>query len=76
MTFRILVSLAAMLLPWPLRRVVLVHVLGYSIHKRARIGFSLICPARLEMGPYALIGHLTVCRPGLDLLHMGEGAIV
>ncbi len=76
MTFRILVSLAAMLLPWPLRRLVLVHVLGYSIHKRARIGFSVICPARLEMGEFALIGHLTVCRPGLELLHLGEGAIV
>jgi acetyltransferase-like isoleucine patch superfamily enzyme len=28
------------------------------------------------MGEYALIGHLTLCRPGLELLRLGEGAIV
>jgi acetyltransferase-like isoleucine patch superfamily enzyme len=76
MTFRLLVSLGSLMLPWPLRRLVLVHVLGYAIDKKARIGFSVVIPARLEMGPYALIGHLTFCKPGVELIRLGEGAII
>lgn len=76
MSFRELFSLATILMPWALRRALLVHVLGYKIDRSARIGFSLICPARLEMGPRSGIGHLTLCKRGVDLLRLGEGAIV
>ncbi len=74
MNSRFLVSLAALLLPWRLRRLVLVHVLGYEIHRTARVGCSLICPARLRMGPGSKIGHLTLCKTGVELLELGEGA--
>lgn len=73
---RAVISLAALFLPWQLRRLVLVHVLGYAIHKTARIGYSLICPVHLEMGPRSCIGHLTLCKPGVELLHLGEHAAV
>ncbi len=73
---RVLISVAALLLPWPLRRLVLVHLLGHRIHKTARMGFSLVCATRLEMGPRAYIGHSTVCRSGVELLHLGESAII
>lgn len=76
MNSRLLISLLALLLPWPLRRLVLVYLFGYSIHKTARIGFSLVCPVHLEMGPGAHIGHLTLCKSGVDLLHLGEGAAI
>ena len=76
MNSRVLISLAAILLPWPLRRLMLVHLAGYAIHKSARIGYSLICPTRLEMGPGSRIGHLTLCKPGVELLRLGERAIV
>lgn len=73
---RIVISLAALLLPWPLRRLVLVYVLGYAVDKTARIGLSLICPNRLEMGPGSRIGHLTICKPGIQLLKLGESASI
>lgn len=76
MSLRILIYLAAMLLPRPLRRLVLVYVLRHRIHRTARIGFSLVCATHLEMGPHSLIGNLTLVKPGVELLRMGEGAIV
>ena len=74
MKSRLVVSIAALLLPWPLRRLLLVHLLKYEIHKTARIGLSLICPARLKMGPKSIIGHLTLCKQGVELLELGDGA--
>ena len=76
MRFRELISLVSILLPWPLHRAILVHVLGYKIDRSAKIGFSLICPTQLEMGPKAIIGHLTLCKWGVDLLKLEDGAII
>jgi acetyltransferase-like isoleucine patch superfamily enzyme len=76
MRFRELISLVSLLMPWPLRRALLVHVLGYKIDRSARIGFSLICPTRMEMGPKAVIGHFTLCKWGVDFLGLEEGAII
>lgn len=73
---RLLVSLAALCLPWQIRRLLLVYVLGYVIHKTARIGFSLLCPIHLEMGPHSHIGHLNLCKPGVELLRLGGYAAV
>jgi len=68
---RKLVALALMLFPWSLRRRLLERLLGYEIHPTARIGWSWICPDRLEMAAGARIGSLTVCK-GIALLRMGE----
>ena len=76
MRFRELISLVSILLPWPLHRAILVHVLGYKTDRSAKIGFSLICPTQLEMGPKAIIGHLTLCKWGVDFLKLEDGAIV
>jgi len=48
------------LLPWVMRRWVLRTCFGYSIHPTARIGWSWIFPAKLEMREHARIGHLNV----------------
>ena len=76
MNFRFTLSLLAVLLPWPLRRLVLVYLLGFKIDKTAKIGFSWVGPAHLEMGPHSRIGHLTGIRPGMDLLRLEEGATI
>ena len=50
-------------LPWRLRRFVLRALCGYAIHPTAFISrFALVLPSRLEMGPGAKIGTLTVCK--------------
>lgn len=76
MKFRIAIAVMSLFLPWQLRRLILVRFLGYSIHKSASIGFSLIVPKRLEMGPGARIGHLNMCKTGIELLQLGECAIL
>lgn len=63
------------LLPWPVRRRLLVRVFGYEISPAARIGFAWIFPERLVMGPGATIGHLTVCK-GLSLLSLDAYASI
>jgi hypothetical protein len=67
--------LLSFLLPWCVRRRVLVCALGYAIDPTARIGLSWIRPRRLVMGRQARIGHLTVCK-SIDLLEMGESSII
>lgn len=63
------------LLPWRLRRILLIRFFGYDLHPGARIGLAWIFPARLVMGLGARIGHLTVAK-GMDLLTMGEQASI
>jgi acetyltransferase-like isoleucine patch superfamily enzyme len=66
-----LLAALLLILPWRLRRIVLITIFGYKIHQTARIGFSIICPDRLEMDAGARVGSLTVCK-GISLLKMGE----
>ncbi len=66
-----LLAVLLLILPWRLRRLALNKIFGYRIHPTARIGLSLICPERLEMGAGARIGNLTLCK-GISLLKMSE----
>ena len=63
------------LLPWPLRRLAMVHLQGHDIAPSARIGFSLVSVGRLTMGEGARIGHLTLIK-GLARLSIGENGII
>ena len=66
-----LLRLLSLVLPWALRRRWLAQRFGYAIDPTARIGFAWVFPERLEMGPGASIGHLTVVK-GLARLTLGE----
>ena len=70
-----LFALLSLLLPWPLRRAILRHFLGYEIAETSRIGLSLIYPRKLILKEGARIGHLTVCKD-IDLLELGESAFI
>lgn len=67
--------LISLLLPWILRRLVLVYLFKYEIHPTSKIGFSWITPTRLILGPQSRIGNLNVAK-GLELLVMDECAII
>ena len=58
-----LLRLCVVLLPWFLRRRVLVKCFGYEIHPSARIGLSFVFPKRLVLREGAVIGHLCVVIP-------------
>jgi len=70
-----LLYLIAFLLPWALRRRLLVIAFGYKIHPTSRIGFAWVMPERLVMDSYSKIGTLTVCK-GLRLLHLKQNASI
>lgn len=72
---RLLGAGMTILLPWALRRVVLMSFWGYEIDRSARIGWSWIFPESLVMGPESSIGHLNVCK-GLARLQLGESATI
>jgi serine acetyltransferase len=69
----IAISLLGLLLPWALRRRLLRSALGYSIHPEARIGWSIVLPAKLIMAQHSYIGHLTLVK-GLQHLVLDEHA--
>jgi acetyltransferase-like isoleucine patch superfamily enzyme len=60
-----------MVLPWRLRRALLQKAFGYKIHPDARIGWSIVAPAELTMGPRSRIGHLNMIR-GMRSVEMGR----
>lgn len=61
--------LFTLLLPWFLRRRVLIWLCGYRLHSTSRIGLSWVFPKMLILEEHATIGSLNVCK-GLSLLHM------
>lgn len=64
-----IINALVVLLPWFLRRWVLVHCYGYNIAKTAKIGFSYIFPKYLEMQDGAKIANLNVAV-NLDRIQM------
>lgn len=72
---RTALQLVTVVLPWPLRRIVLVRFFGYTLDATSRIGFAWVFPTRLVMGPHSLIDHLTVCR-NTDLIELKECAVI
>jgi acetyltransferase-like isoleucine patch superfamily enzyme len=67
--------LITILMPWRIRRWVLVKLFGYQIHPSCRIGYSWIFPKMLIMNNYATIGSLTLCK-NIDLLHLQSHASI
>lgn len=63
------------LLPWKLRRLVLIKLYHYDIHPTARIGLSYVFPNHLTMEEGATIGHLNVAIH-LELIHMGKDCTI
>src|SRR5690606_35327216 len=55
-----LINLFVCLLPWKIKRWVLVRFYGYDLHPTAWIGLAYAFPDKLIMGPGARIGPLTV----------------
>lgn len=62
-----------LVVPWRVRRVVLVFVLGWHISPRAYIGFSLLASRRVTLGDGARIGHFSHVR-ALEMLHLADDA--
>lgn len=69
------VQFAIVLLPWGIRRWVLRSFFGAQIKGSARVGFSIINSAQIELGDGATIGHFNMIK-GLSLLRLGNSASI
>jgi acetyltransferase-like isoleucine patch superfamily enzyme len=67
----ILLKAFIVLLPWPLKRFLLINIFGYKLHPSARIGVAWIYPKLLRMAAGSRISSLTVAV-NLDLLDLAE----
>jgi len=70
-----ILKLFLIVLPWPLRRVVLQFCYGYVIHTTARIGRAWVYPKMLVMNEGSKIDHFTVAV-NLDRIVMGQKSTI
>lgn len=70
-----IVKLFTCLMPWKLKRWMLIHLYGYEIDKTAYIGLSYIFPKHLIMKAGAKIGHLNVAIH-LDKVMIGHNSSI
>ena len=67
----LIVKVITFLLPWRLKRFLLIRFFKYEIHPSAQIGYSWIYPKKLIMHSNSKIGNLNVAIH-LDLISIGK----
>ncbi len=67
----LIVKVITFLLPWRLKRFLLIRFFKYEIHPSAKIGYSWIYPKKLIMHSNSKIGNLNVAIH-LDLISIGK----
>jgi acetyltransferase-like isoleucine patch superfamily enzyme len=72
---RTLLQATIVMLPWPLKRLLLERLFGYQLNPSARIGLAWVYPRRLHMAAGSRIDSLTVAI-NLELLDLGESATI
>lgn len=70
-----ILSLVIVILPWRLKRFLLIKIWKYDIAPSAKIGLAYVFPKYLKMEKGCKIGHFTVAIH-LDLLLMQENATI
>lgn len=70
-----LVTILTALLPWPVRRWLLIQLWGYDLHPTSRIGLSLVLVDKLVLHAGARIGNGNVIK-GLALVEIGEQGFI
>ena len=64
-----------LIMPWSIKRILLQKLMGYQIHKTAKIGYAWFFPEMLIMGPNSKIGHLNTAIH-LDKVIIGENSSI
>ena len=55
-----MISILVVLMPWKIKRFLLIKIWKYDIHPKARIGLAYIFPKKLKMESGSRIQHFTV----------------
>jgi len=67
--------LLILLLPWPIKRRLLIAVYGYELDPTAYIGISIVLVEKLKMAKHSRIGNLNIVRR-LELVQLGERSTI
>lgn len=73
---RLIINFLIILLPWSLRRILLIKIYGYRISKSSYIGLSWIYPRTLTLENNSRIGNLNFCSSSLDHLYLGSNSSI
>jgi len=65
--------LPTLLMPWPLKRLYLRRLFGWHLHRKSRIGFSIILADKVVLEEGAWIGHFNLVMP-IGLLNLNRHA--
>jgi acetyltransferase-like isoleucine patch superfamily enzyme len=72
-SLKALAMLPTLLMPWSLKRLYLRHVFGWQLHRKSRIGFSIVIADQVVLEEGAWIGHFNLVMP-IGLLHLHRQA--
>jgi acetyltransferase-like isoleucine patch superfamily enzyme len=72
---RYILNLLISVLPWSLKRKVLIKFYGYEIGSNCYIGYSYVFPDKLTMKDGSRIGHLNMIK-NLQHLKLGEYSVI
>ncbi|WP_375161700.1 acyltransferase [Bradyrhizobium sp. RDT46] len=72
---RVFIQAICLFLPWKIRRLILNMLRGFSIHRDAHIGLSLIFADECILSSRAHVGHFNYIGR-LDRLYLGEDAFI
>jgi len=72
---RFLIKILSCLLPWKLKRLVLIYYFKFDIHPKANIGLAWVFPSYLQMDEYSKIDHFTVAV-NLDKIVLGKQSTI
>ena len=67
----LLVKIITFLMPWHIKRLMLIKFFNYEIHSSAKIGLSWIYPKKLIMNSNSKIGNFNI-DVHLDLISIGK----
>lgn len=68
---RLILKVIIIVIPWTLKRRLLIKFFGYDLHKNSKIGLSYVYPEKLVMNEGAEIGHFNVAV-NLEAIIMGK----
>jgi len=66
----LMIKIIVVMLPWRLKRLILIKIFKYEIAKDSYIGLSWVFPEMLVMKQQARIGHFNYFKP-LECVHIG-----
>lgn len=70
-SFGLILQIFTVILPWRIRRIILILFYNANIDKSARIGYSIIHVEAIDIGEHVKIGHFNLIK-GLTHLRLSE----